>query len=176
LLAVLTTDKNRTVCDILLFLLSTGARLNEALKARWEYIDIEHRVWRIPATDSKSGKVRAVPLNDSALEVLSIQHTKDGFEHVFINKQTGKPYTTIQKVWNRLRNAAGLGHVRIHDLRHQYASFLVNGGRTLYEVQQILGHSTPKVTQRYSHLSTATLQSAASSAADRIKEAMEESA
>ena len=64
----------------------------------------------------------------------------------------------------------------IHDLRHQYASFLVNDGRTLYEVQQILGHSTPKVTQRYSHLSTATLQGAASSAADRIKDAMEKSA
>jgi site-specific recombinase XerD len=95
---------------------------------------------------------------------------------VFINKQTRRPYTTIQKVWNRLRNAADLGHVRIHDLRHQYASFLVNSGRTLYEVQQILGHSTSKETQRYSHLSTATLQSASSCAADVIKEVMKKTA
>jgi integrase len=172
LLAALKSDKNRTVCGIVLFLLSTGARLNEALQAKWSLIDIEHRVWRIPATNSKSGKVRAVPLNDAALEVLSKQDTEDEFEHVFINRQTGLPYTTIQKVWERLRRKAGLDHVRIHDLRHSYASMLVNSGRSLYEVQQILGHSNPKVTMRYSHLSTATLQNAAGSAADRISEAM----
>jgi integrase len=176
LLAVLKTDKNRAVCSIVLFLLSTGARLNEALQAQWKYIDVDRRVWRIPATDSKSGKVRAVPLNDAALDVLSMQDTKDGFEHVFINRQTGKPYTTIQKVWNRLRNTAGLGHVRIHDLRHQYASFLVNNGVTLYTAGQILGHSTPKVTQRYAHLSTATLQDAAATASDQISNAMKKSA
>ena len=176
LLTVLNTDSNRTVCNIILFLLSTGARLNEALQAKWEHIDVERRVWRIPATNSKSGKVRAVPLNDSAIGVLNRLDTKDKFEHLFRNMQSGKPYTTIQKVWNRLRNAAGLGHVRIHDLRHSYASMLVNSGRTLYVVQQILGHSNPKVTQRYSHLSTATLQEAASSAADLINEAMKKSA
>ncbi|MEN8108473.1 MAG: site-specific integrase [Pseudomonadota bacterium] len=176
LLTVLNTDKNRSVCSIILFLLSTGARLNEALTAKWALIDVKRRVWRIPATNSKSGKVRAVPLNDAALEVLSKLDTKDEFEYVFINKQTRKPYTTIQKVWNRLRNAADLEHVRSHDLRHQHASMLVNSGRTLYEVQQILGHSTSKVTERYSHLSTATLQSASSCAADIIKEAMKKTA
>jgi len=176
LLTVLQTDKNRAVCSIVLFLLSTGARLNEALQAKWQFIDTDRRVWRIPATNSKSGKVRSVPLNDSALEVLSRQDTQDEFEYVFINRKTRKPYTTIQKVWNRLRNAADLEHVRIHDLRHQYASFLVNSGRTLYEVQQILGHSTSKVTQRYSHLTTATLQNASASAADRIRDAMKKSA
>lgn len=51
------------------------------------------------------------------------------------------------KVWSRLRSKAGLPHLRIHDLRHQYASFLVNSGRTLYEVQQILGQSDPSVAQ-----------------------------
>ena len=176
LLAVLTTDSNRTVCHIILFLLSTGARLNEALQAKWEHIDVERRIWRIPSTNSKSGKVRAVPLNDSAIGVLNQLDTEGRFEHVFINRKTGKPYTTIQKVWNRLRNEADLGHIRVHDLRHSYSSFLVNSGRTLYEVQQILGHSNPKVTQRYSHLSTATLQEAASSAADLINEAMKKTA
>jgi integrase len=176
LLTILKLDSNKSVTSIILWLLSTGARLNEALTAKHEFIDVEHRVWRIPAINSKSGKVRAVPLNDTALEVLSMQDTKNEFEHVFINRQTGKPYTTIQKVWNRLRNAANLGHVRIHDLRHQHASMLVNNGRTLYEVQQILGHSTSKVTQRYSHLTTATLQSASSCASDAIKEAMKKTA
>jgi site-specific recombinase XerD len=67
-------------------------------------------------------------------------------------------------VWAELRAKAGLDHVRIHDLRHQFASFLVNDGNSLYAVQQILGHSDPSVTQRYAHLSTKALQEAASSA------------
>ena len=165
-------DSPRNVCLIALFLLSTGARLNEALKATWSQIDRQTRVWRIPAAVSKSRKIRVVPLNDSALDVLAQLDTEDDFESLFVNRQTGKPYTTIMRVWTRLRLKAGLPHLRIHDLRHQYASFLVNAGRTLYEVQQILGHSDPSVTQRYAHLSTKSLQDAANSASIMIKGAM----
>lgn len=170
LLAVLSAHRNRTVCSIALFLLSTGARLNEVLKARWKDVDTANRVWRIPASNSKSKKVRSVPLNDAALEVLNRLDTQ--VEYLFINRKTGKAYTTIHKVWERIRKAAKLPHLRIHDLRHQYASFLVNSGRTLYEVQHILGHSDPMVTQRYAHLSTKSLQDAAGSAADVINRAM----
>jgi integrase len=166
----LKTDKNRMVCNIILYLLSTGARLNEALQARWDHISLERRVWRIPATNSKSGKVRAVPLNDSAIDVLNEVSTKDKSEWVFPSKRNhGQPFVSLQRVWSRLRKSAQLEHVRIHDLRHQYASFLVNNGASLYTTGQILGHSTPKVTQRYAHLSTATLQDAAAIAADQIK-------
>ena len=162
----------RSVCQIALFLLSTGARLNEALSATWSQIDRQTRVWRIPAAVSKSRKIRVVPLNDSALEVLAELDTEGQFEGLFVNRQTGKPYTTIMKVWSRLRLKAGLPHFRIHDLRHQYASFLVNAGRTLYEVQQVLGHSDPKVTMRYSHLSSKSLQDAANSASIMIQRGM----
>ena len=164
LLTVLHTDANRPVCLIARYLLSVGCRLNEALGATWSQIDRANRVWRIPASNSKSKRVRSVPLNDSALEVLAQLDTEGTYDHVFINKETGKPYTTIMKVWTRLRNKAGLPHLRLHDLRHSYASFLVNSGRTLYEVQQILGHSDAKVTQRYAHLSSKTLQEAANTA------------
>jgi integrase len=164
LLKVFRTDKNRTVCNVALFLLSTGARLNEALHAKWSQIDKEHRVWRIPATNSKSKKVRSIPLNDSALEVLEQLGTENKFEHLFINLKTKERLGHINKVWDRIRKAARLPQLRIHDLRHQYASFLVNSGRTLYEVQQILGHSDPSVTQRYAHLSTKAMQEAANSA------------
>ena len=154
LLAVLRTDDNRAICQIALFLLSTGCRLNEALRAKWSEIDKPNRVWRIPASNSKSKRVRSVPLNDSALEVLNELETEGKFDSVFLNAKTEEAYTTIHKVWHRLRGKAGLPKLRIHDLRHQYASFLVNSGRTLYEVQQILGHSNPTVTQRYAHLSS----------------------
>ena len=169
LLDVLRTDENRPVCLIAMFLLSTGARLNEALQATWSQIDKPNRVWRIPSTNSKSKRVRSIPLNDSALEVLAQLETEGKYENVFIGARRGKPLTTIMKVWSRLRNLAGLPHLRLHDLRHQYASFLVNSGRTLYEVQQILGHSDPKVTMRYSHLSSKSLQAAANSASIILK-------
>ena len=176
LLTVLHSDENRTVCQIVLFLLSTGARLNEALSATWNMVDRERRVWRISASNSKSKRVRSVPLNNSAIDILNQLTTEGEFDHLFINRQTGEPYTTISKVFGRLRKKAGLSHLRIHDLRHQYASFLVNSGRTLYEVQQILGHSDPSVTQRYAHLSTKALQDAANSASVIIKGAMQASA
>ena len=132
LMAVLRTDPNRTVCLIAMFLLPTGCRLNEALRATWSQIDRPTLVWLIPASNSKSKRSRPVPLNDYALEVIGQLDTEDKFEHLFVNRQTGKPYGTIMKVWSRLRSLAGLPHLRIHDLRHQYASFLVNSGRTLY--------------------------------------------
>jgi integrase len=166
LLSVLRTHPNRAACTIALFLLSTAARLNEALKAKWDHIDTERRVWKIPAYNAKSGKVRAVPLNTSALDVLRSLETTEGY--LFVNPETDKPYTTIHRGWDLIRKQAGMPHLRLHDLRHQYASFLVNSGRTLYEVQQILGHSDPTVTQRYAHLSTRALQEAADSAAAAI--------
>jgi len=173
---VLQNDENRPVCLIALLLISTGCRLNEVLSARWQQVDRVNRVLRVEAIDSKSKRVRSIPLNDSALDVIKQLDTEGKYEHLFINKQTEKPYTTIMKVWTRLRNKAGLPQLRIHDLRHQYASFLVNSGRTLYEVQQILGHSDSKVTERYAHLSTKTLQAAANSASVIIKGAMKEAA
>jgi len=172
LLHVLRTDENRSVCMVALFLLSTGCRLNEVLSAKWSDVDLEKGVFTVRASNSKSKRLRSVPLNASAIEVLNQLDTQGKFEPLFINHKTGEAYTTISKVWVRLRKKAELPHLRLHDLRHQYASFLVNGGRTLYEVQQILGHSDPKVTMRYAHLSTKALQDAANSASDKIRGAM----
>jgi integrase len=172
LMMVLKTDENRNVCLIAIFLLSTGVRLNEALQAKWSQVDQKNRVWRIPAANSKSKRTRAVPLNDSALDVLNQLTTRDRYENLFVNFQTQLPYTTISKVWGRLRKKADLNFLRIHDLRHGFSSFLINSGRTLYEVQQILGHSSPIVTQRYAHLSTRSLQEAANTASVMIKGAM----
>lgn len=174
LMDVLRTDANRPVCNIAILLLGTGCRLNEILSAKKSDIDIENRILRIAASNSKSKRVRTVPLNDASIDIIlkQMDDTK-GYDYLFINNQTGKPYTTVMKVWVRLREKAGLPHLRLHDLRHSFASFLVNSGRTLYEVQQILGHSQSIVTERYSHLSTKTLQSAANCASVIIQGAMQ---
>jgi len=166
LVDVLRADANRPVCRVCLFLLSTGCRLNEALSATWTDIDLERRVFTIRATNTKAGRRRSVPLNDSAMDVLGELDTRDDGGRLFVGRRGA--LTTIAKQWDRLRKQAGLPHLRLHDLRHQFASFLVNDGRTLYEVQAILGHSSSKVTERYAHLSTKTLQEAASSASAKL--------
>lgn len=173
LMLVLKTDRNRMVCNVAKFLLVSGSRLNEALSATWKNVDRVNRVWKVDSINSKSKRARSIPLNDVALAILDDLGTEDDYKHLFINYRTGERYFNIHKAWNRLRNEADLPHLRLHDLRHQYASFLVNSGRSLYEVQQILGHSDPSVTMRYAHLSSKSLQAAAASASDAINVAMQ---
>lgn len=172
LMDVLRTDANRPACNIAILLLCTGCRLNEILSAKKSDISVENRTLKIAAINAKGKRVRSVPLNDAAIDIIlkQLEDTK-GYDYLFINHQTGLPYTTVMKVWTRLREKAGLPHLRLHDLRHSFASFLVNSGRTLYEVQQILGHSQSIVTERYAHLSTKTLQAASNSASVMIKAA-----
>ena len=172
LIAVLEKYDNRIPVLVFSLLLYVGIRLNEALTLTWKDIDIDNRLLKIKAQNSKSKKVRSVPLNDAAIRVLRKLDTQGKYDHLFINVKTGKPYVQIHKAWMKIRKEAGLSHLRIHDLRHQYASLLVNSGRTLYEVQQILGHSDPKVTMRYAHLSTKALQDAANSANEMINKAV----
>lgn len=81
-------------------------------------------------------------------------------EWVFANPKTLKPFTSFYYSWDTARSQAGLADVRVHDLRHSFASFLVNNGRSLYEVQRILGHTQIKTTQRYAHLDQESLLSA----------------
>ena len=161
------------MCRIALFLLSTGCRLNEALSATWADVDIERRVFTIRATNSKSRKLRSVPLNDSAIEVLNSLDTREDGGPLFVSSRGRKRHARSRSPRSPSSGIgsarlAGLPHLRLHDLRHQFASFLVNDGRTLYEVQAILGHCTSKVTERYAHLSTTTLQEAS---VERVGEA-----
>lgn len=160
LMDVLLSDANRSVCHILIFLISTGARLNEALTATWKNVNVEASVWKVDATRSKSKKTRSIPLNDSAHWVLEQVPSKGKSEYLFPSPVSGKPYTTITRAWYRLRAEAGV-KVRIHDLRHSFSARLISNGRSLFELQSILGHSDPKVTMRYAHLSAKALQEAA---------------
>ena len=107
---------------------------------------------------------RHVPLSDGAITILSTVPRSPKCPWTFANPETGKPYVSIFCSWNTVRKQAGLANLRIHDLRHSFASFLVNSGRSLYEVQKILGHTQIKTTQRYAHLSQDSLISAANQA------------
>ncbi len=162
LYGVLLKSENTMLRYIVPMLIVTGARKREVLDARWEDVDLERRSWRIHTT--KLGRARHVPLSDGAISVLQSVPRIGGCAWVFANPKTQKPYVTVQGSWDTSRRAAGLADLRIHDLRHSFASFLVNAGRTLYEVQHLLGHTQIKTTQRYSHLSQHTLLDASNAA------------
>ncbi|MEY4591438.1 MAG: hypothetical protein RIR18_333 [Pseudomonadota bacterium] len=171
-----TTFLHRALCDsqnpmlryIIPMLILTGARKREVLDARWEDVDLARREWRIPHT--KAGVPRHVPLSDGVLQLLaSMPH--DECPWIFANPKTRRPYVSFFCSWNTARKAADLAEVRIHDLRHSFASFLINAGRSLYEVQKILGHTQIKTTQRYAHLSQETLIDAANAAVSAVGDA-----
>ena len=154
-------SQNTMLQYIVPMLILTGARKREVLDAKWEDFDFARRIWRIPM--SKSGKARRVPLSDGALNILSTMPRDMKCEWTFPNPDTKKPFVSIFCAWDTARKSVDLGDVRVHDLRHSHASFLVNAGRTLYEVQHILGHAQVKTTQRYAHLSHDTLLDATNS-------------
>jgi integrase len=151
---------------IITMLLLTGARKNEVLQAKWSDFDLEQRIWSIEF--NKTGKVRHIPLGDSVMKLLNALPRIEGNAYLFPSPATGKPYIQIFNSWDTARKRAGLPDVRIHDLRHSFASFLVNSGRSLYEVQKILGHTQVKTTQRYAHLSQESLIAAANTAASSL--------
>ncbi len=155
------SSENTMLKFIVPMLILTGARKREVLDARWEDFDLARRVWRIPIT--KSGKARRVPLSDGALTLLATMPRKSDCPWAFANPATDKPYVSFFCAWNTARKKVGLQDVCVHSLRHSHASFLINAGRTLYEVQNILGHTQVKTTQRYAHLSHDTLLDATNS-------------
>ena len=163
--AINSTQQNIHLKYIIPMLILTGARRGEVLKAKHEDFNLVQKTWTIPT--SKSGKKRILPITRQLLE---LYHSipKDDTSYLFASPKTKKPYVTIYTSWNSARVKAGLKDVRMHDLRHSFASALVNSGRSLYEVQTLLGHSTSTMTQRYAHLSNEALMSAASCAGNLL--------
>lgn len=147
-------------------MLMFGCRKRELLDAKWVDFDLERRNWHIPM--SKNGKARNIPISSQALELLQKLPTWEGCQFVVPNPETKKPFGNLYCSWNTARVRAGLPEVRMHDLRHSFASNLVNAGQSIYVVSKLLGHSQIKTTARYSHLSDATLMSAVDAAAMAI--------
>ncbi|MFA6700739.1 MAG: tyrosine-type recombinase/integrase [Thiomicrospira sp.] len=166
LFLALDASESKMLKFIVSMLLLTGARKNEVLQAKWSDFDFERRIWKIEF--NKSGKTRHVPISDGVIALLQSIPRFEGVEFVFPNPETQLPYVHIFSSWDTARKRAGLPEVRIHDLRHSFASFLVNSGRSLYEVQKILGHTQVKTTQRYAHLSQDSLVSAANEVSKAI--------
>jgi integrase len=152
-------DENQVAAKAIMLLLLTGARRNEVTHARWDYLDWEKRTLLVPV--AKSGKPRTIALNGAAITLLRSIPRLDFNPYILPSPVTGEPSPSLFFPWQRIRTRAGLPDLRLHDLRHSFASFLVNNGVSLYVVQGLLGHANTKYTQRYAHLTPDTLRDAA---------------
>lgn len=158
-------SRNTQLKYIVGLLLLTGARVSELLHAEWRHVDVERRTWLIPT--SKTGKHRHVPLSQAAIDIIEQVPRFDGCPYLLPNPRTLQPFTDLKHPWDTARRAACLGDLRIHDIRHSSASFMINAGIDLFAVGWVLGHADHKSTMRYAHLANDTLLAAVEAGAKR---------
>ena len=144
----------------------TGARLREILDLKWEYVDFERGVIELPT--SKTG-AKTIYLNKLAIRLIEESPKQKGNPYVLCGLVPGKPINNLQKPWRRIRKLANLEDVRIHDLRHTFASVAVNGGMSLPMIGALLGHSQPSTTARYAHLAIDPLKRASELVSEQIR-------
>ena len=154
-------------------LLLTGCRRGEIMTLRWEHVDFEHRCLRLP--DSKTG-AKVVYLNTPALTLIADLPRVEANPHVIPGTRPGQPFIGVDKLWVRVRSRAGMNDVRLHDLRHSFASVGVSGGLSLPLIGALLGHRHTATTSRYAHLSADPIRAANEAVGARIAAALRGSA
>ncbi|MEM7171260.1 MAG: tyrosine-type recombinase/integrase [Pseudomonadota bacterium] len=153
LMTMLREHPNRRSANAVQLLVLTGARRGEVLNATWDQFDLEEGLWIKPSSHTKQKKEHRVPLSSQAIELLlSIKAEAPPSPFVFPGKSNDQPLTDLKNFWRGVCKKAELQGIRIHDLRHAYASLLVSSGLSLPVIGALLGHTQPQTTARYSHL------------------------
>lgn len=160
--------ENPSAVAILKLLIFTGARKGEIERLTWPEVDFLAGYLKL--ADSKTGQ-KAFPLNAGALQVLYDQIRTAGTDYVFPAYRGDGYYEGTPKVWQRIRSIAGLNDVRLHDLRHSFASIAVAGGASLPIIGALLGHAHSATTQRYAHLSDDPLRAASEAIGNQLSAA-----
>ena len=147
----------------------TGARLREILDAQWEHVDLERGMIFLP--DSKTGR-KPIYLSAAAAAILSALPRIDGNPYVIPGEKTGQPRADLKRPWDAICEVAGLDGVRLHDLRHSFASVGAGASLGLPIIGKLLGHSQPSTTQRYAHLDADPMRRAVETIGSTIAAAM----
>jgi integrase len=162
-----TGSEPRPVINAIRLLMLTGARLSEIQTLKWEYVRDEY----LALPDSKTGAKRIVLGRQAVQALQQIERLPDN-PHVIVGTLSGQHWTDLQRPWRRIRAKAGLPDVRIHDLRHTFASIAVGGGESLAIIGRLLGHNQVQTTERYAHLAPDPLRDSADRIASEISWAM----
>jgi integrase len=170
LLDALDAHPQRTSCQAITFMLLTGCRRGEALGARWDQFDPSLRIWTKPAATTKQRREHRVPVSSrvtallkerrDTLDALPLTPAAQVSPYVFASDQ-GRALVDVKRTWAAVTKAAGLPDVRMHDLRHTFASLLVSQGQSLPVIGAMLGHTQAQTTARYAHLFDDSLMNAA---------------
>ena len=144
-------------------LILTGCRLGEILTLKWDYVTPHH----LELPDSKTGR-RRIPLPREAYDILMSLPRRHGNPFVILGESEYGHLVNLQKPWLRIRQAAGLDDVRMHDLRHTYASVAVMSGIDPFLLKEIMGHRNLQTTLRYAHFADEAVQRAAGSVASKL--------
>ena len=150
-------------------LLLTGCRLSEIQRLEWRCVDLEQKELRLP--DSKTG-AKTVHLGEAVVVLLEVLPRVTGNPYVIVGKKEKAHLTDLQHPWRRIRKAAGLSDVRIHDLRHTFASGGLLVGEGLAMIGKLLGHTQVQTTARYAHLASDPVKQAATKISDRLASAL----
>lgn len=149
-------------------LILTGCRLREVLHLRWDHIDFHARFITLP--ESKTGK-RTIFLNDPAIRLLQSQPRVSSF--VFPGRDFGSPRRDLKRPWNAIRREAELEGVRIHDLRHTFASIAGMSGLSLPLIAELLGHADTRMTKKYTHFAADAVRNASERTGQAIQQYFE---
>ena len=172
----LATHPNQIAANAVRLLLLTGARRGEVLGATWDQFDLDVGIWIKPSSHTKQKREHRVPISAPARQLLTEMRVEaerrakarsraEVSLFVFPARVGDGPMVEIKTAWARLCTAAGLKGVRLHDLRHTYASVLASAGLSLPVIGALLGHTQPGTTARYAHLFDDPLRAATDRAA-----------
>lgn len=161
--------ENMYVVAAIWLIIFTGARRNEVLTLKWDYVDQERRMLVLP--DSKTGP-KSILLNRHALAVLAGLTKVKGNPYVFIGHVTGKSLINIAKPWERIRKLAKLPGLRLHDLRHSFGNRAIDAGGTTRVLGILLGHSDEDTTAIYAHVSDSRAVQLVDATGDLIAQSM----
>ncbi len=138
--------------ELVIFALNTGMRLSEILELNWRDVNLSRRT--VTVVKSKNGEKRTIPLNETALEMLRAKSVKRSIKTELVFPSQVYTMMSRHNVSRAFRNVVKKAYVedfRFHDLRHSFATRVVQAGKDLYKVQSLLGHKTAAMTQRYAH-------------------------
>ena len=167
-----TEGANPSAIAIIRLLAFTGARKNEIASLKWSELDLERGYLRLG--DSKTG-AKVIPIGAPAREVFAAQSAINNSPYIFPASTGEKQFQGVERVWAKVKTRAGFPKLRLHDLRHSYASMGLARGDALPVIGAILGHTDVKTTSRYAHLADDPVRQAADGISESIKAALTQS-